>query len=785
MFRIIPWLKRQQLWVKILVILLILAILAGVMAFIAYFVGLIFYTLDFRTLEKQGYFYYALNTIPGKFVTFALWFAVIVMVLSSIFTNNKNKVDETDERGIHYMKEGTHGSSRWMKNNEIKNVFEFNNIRNTTTTIYGQLDDKGKQAVGYKKKTDGASLNRNTLVIASMGSGKSYCYVRTELVQSVLRGDSFVVTDPSSELFTDLAYFCKNNGYDVKVLNLADPNHSEFWNVLEETIDPETGRLDSTRLNDFVNIYMTNSGSDKKDYWYDSALNLLKAVIGYTAWVREKDIIALYQELYCTINKETKMSVTAKSMGKGHMPFVECENRIRAVAIKNGFDLNELEEIFLDIRKHGSTHPYTLGEVFKNLLHFDTIEDAMKEGEETDKWHPAYIAYQTYKTNDKQEVRRAALQGTLLRFQLFSDNKIREIVSHEGIHLSDINKKKSAYFVITSDKSTSTKPIASLFFSFLFKDVQDVFDKQAQISKENGTPNPCLNVVAMLDEFYSIGVIGGSPDAFGVTMSNSRKRNIFVSIIVQAYQQLEALYGENIKGIIQGNCSTILYLGGNDPETCKFISEFASGETTVLSESHNKLGGIYSPESDSEYSVRSVKRFLLTSDEARRWKNQVLVVKQGEYPLKINPFPWTTHYLYNQDNFKPASVIHSIPDISERLQGKYNEEIFENTRRLQRKIVNFKSNNYNISYKEVFNVEENVDVEGDIVLDNDFISLEQQEQLIKPKKEKKAVKKEEAVKKQPNISDKIKQKSKKKEEPVEEKVLGVPTKKKNKSELSD
>jgi len=224
-----------------------------------------------------------------------------------------------------------------------------------------------------------------------------------------------------------------------------------------------------------------------------------------------------------------------------------------------------------------------------------------------------------------------------------------------------------------SDKSTTTKPIASLFFSFLFKDAQDIFDKNAQIAKEQGVPNPCLNLVTMLDEFYSIGVIGGSPDSFGVTMSNSRKRNIFISVIIQAYSQLEAVYGPQVKDIIQGGCSTLLYLGGNDPETCKFISEFASGESTVLSEMHDEFGLLH--KNDLKLKVRTDKRFLLTVDEARRWKNAVLVVKQGEYPLKLNPFPWIEHPCFLNGEMEQTSVYTNIKKLESRLEDINTEKI--------------------------------------------------------------------------------------------------------------
>jgi len=660
MQKYIEFFKRQKSSVKLALAFVLLVIIFISYLTLAWCSGSLIKAL---TRGTNNAFYYAFYDKSGRPITAMLFvLATFIIFYSAIFMFRHNNVSDSDDRGVNFMEQSTYGSSRWMRQSEIANAFEINNINNTTTTIYGQLTSEGKKVVGYKKNQKGSSGNRNVICVASMGAGKSYGYVRTELIQAVLRGDSFVVTDPSAELYTDLALFCKQKGFDVKVLNLAEPEYSDFWNCLEETIDPETERLDPTRLNDFAAIYMQNSGNGDDDFWYNSALNLLKAVIAYTAYQRENLILNKYCELYTAITGEVTCEFIRASREE-MVSFKKCRSELLYAAKKCNVDENFVLEAIEAIEAYSSKHEYSMSQVFYNLLHFREVENNISTIPE---WHPAHINYLVYATNDTANVRNSALQGTQLRFQLFSDMRIKEILSHDGIHLSDTNQKQSAYFVIMSDKSTTTKPIASLFFSFLFKDAQDIFDRNAQIAKERGTNNPCLNLVTMLDEFFSIGVIGGSQESFGVTMSNSRKRNIFISVIVQAYSQLEAIYGPQVKDIIQGGCSTLLYLGGNDPETCKFISEFASGESTVLSEMHDEFGLLH--KNDQKLKVRTDKRFLLTVDEARRWKNAVLVVKQGEYPLKLKPFPWTEHPCCLNKETEQSSVYSNIRKLELRIE---------------------------------------------------------------------------------------------------------------------
>lgn len=678
MQKYIAFFKRQKLWMKLLLIFILLFIIVISYTTLAWCSGSLIRTL---TRGDKNVFYYAFKDKSGKPITTMLYvLATFIIFYTAIFMFRHNNVSDRDNRGVNFMEQSTYGSSRWMRENEVYKAFEVNRIIDTTTTIYGQLSEGGRKVVGYKKPESGGTGNRNVICVASMGAGKSFGYVRTELIQAVLRGDSFVVTDPSAELYTDLAKFCIDRNLEVKVLNLAEPDYSEYWNCLEETIDPDTERLDPTRLNDFAAIYMQNSGNGDDDFWYNSALNLLKAVIAYTAYKREEAVLNNYKALYLAITGEVSGEFY-RAIKQEMVSLKLCRKRILDAAREHKVEEKKVTDALEAIDVHSSKYGYTMSQVFYNLLHFREVETNIKD---IPNWHPAHINYLVYTTNDTESVRKSALQGIQLRFQLFSDGKIKEILSYDGIHLSDVNQKQSAYFVIMSDKSTTTKPIASLFFSFLFKDAQDIFDKKAQIAKSRGIPNPCLNLVTMLDEFYSIGVIGGSPEAFGVTMSNSRKRNIFISVIIQAYSQLEAVYGPQVKDIIQGGCSTLLYLGGNDPETCKFISEFASGESTVLSEMHDEFGLLH--KNDLKLKVRTDKRFLLTVDEARRWKNAVLVVKQGEYPLKLNPFPWIEHPCFINKDTVPTSVYEQIVCLETRAEIKKKLNSFDKSIYIKNKI---------------------------------------------------------------------------------------------------
>lgn len=648
-------------------VFLYLFILAGVIFFVGYF-----YKMSFGRLQNvdMSALEYGLSFFIIDVILSALIFILIIAVMAknSLF----NTVKDVDYRNIKFMEDTTAGDARWMNRQEMEENYTIGDIDDLDVPIYGQISNDGSEVIGYKKRATGASMNQNVLVMAAMGMGKSYGPVRTNLLQAVKRGESFVVTDPSGELYSSLAGYCMDMGLAVHIIDLDKPEYSEFWNVLEETINPETERLDGGRLNDFAAIYMQNSGgSEHQDFWYTSALNLIKTVIGYTAWLHENEILNNFMLLYKIVAGVSGDDAVTNRMKTTVCSFPWVKDQIRRVARINGYDMDELEKLLYEIQYVLPENQYNMSVVFDKLLRFTEVEAQIKSDIDSGlipEMHPAKIAYMMYQTNDTETVRKSALQGAQLRFALFSDENAKEFLSHDGIHISDITKEQTAFFVILSDKTQTLKPIASLFFTFLFKDTQDAWDVAAQAANAQGVPNPRRQLTVMLDEFYSIGIIGGSPDAFGTTMSNSRKREIHIWIVVQGYSQLAALYGPEIGNIIQGGCSTLLYLGGNDPDTVDFISSFVAGDASVQMESHQENSGLLSNGVASNTANVSVAtRKLLTTSEARRWHNHVLIASQGQYIVRANSFPWVQHPAYEECEFHPVSIYEEIPPISKRL----------------------------------------------------------------------------------------------------------------------
>lgn len=119
----------------------------------------------------------------------------------------------------------------------------------------------------------------HTLVIGATGTGKSYSYIRPQIIASALAGDSIVVTDPKGELFTDTANWLKAKGYDILLFNLANPDKSYRWNMITECKDMD-------EVMDLAE-WMIMSAGDDEAFWSGGEVNLLAAALGYIKFAEQ------------------------------------------------------------------------------------------------------------------------------------------------------------------------------------------------------------------------------------------------------------------------------------------------------------------------------------------------------------------------------------------------------------------------------------------------------------------------------------------------------------------
>ena len=175
-----------------------------------------------------------------------------------------------------------------------------------------------------------------------------------------------------------------------------------------------------------------------------------------------------------------------------------------------------------------------------------------------------------------------------------------------------------ALFCCIPDADTSLNYLVGMIYSNLFQTLYYVADR-----KYHGKlPIP---VHCIMDEWPNVAL----PDDFDKLLATMRSRAISCSIIIQNSAQMKALFKDSWESLI-GNCDEFLYLGGNEKEGHKYVSELL-GKETLDTNTYGQTKG-----RSGSYSVNFQQsgRELLTPDEVRLLDNRkaVLLVR-GERPI--------------------------------------------------------------------------------------------------------------------------------------------------------
>ena len=207
---------------------------------------------------------------------------------------------EYDERNFKRAREGTYGTAAWMSDKEMKKALEVTTPAVATGTILGEKNGK---VICLPVDT---KLNKHLFVCGASGTMKSRAIARNLLFQSIKRGESVVLTDPKAELYDDTAELFRQNGYQVKVFNLVNPEHGDSWNCMAGL----AGDTLTTQI--LTDVIISNTAKGKIDHFWDNGEgNLLKSLILYidqdnSRGPEAKHLPAVYQ--FLTQNGEKQIS---------------------------------------------------------------------------------------------------------------------------------------------------------------------------------------------------------------------------------------------------------------------------------------------------------------------------------------------------------------------------------------------------------------------------------------------------------------------------------------------
>lgn len=170
--------------------------------------------------------------------------------------------------------------------------------------------------------------------------------------------------------------------------------------------------------------------------------------------------------------------------------------------------------------------------------------------------------YDGYKNTIKTEKTWGCINQFIINALWLFDFKesVRVFGKKSDFNFRDLGERETAFFVNISDTDSSMEPIINIFYHQAFSTLCRLAD-----SKEDSRLDvPCR---IFFDDCCAYKI----PD-FDKIMNCIRSREISASLVLQNLSQLDSIYGKSAAASIKAACDTILYLGGQDPETAKYIS---------------------------------------------------------------------------------------------------------------------------------------------------------------------------------------------------------------------
>lgn len=412
--------------------------------------------------------------------------------------------------------------------------------------------------------------DRNKNVLVVGGPGCGKTY--GEIKPSIMQlHSSYVITDPKGTILPDTGKMLADTGYEIRVFNTIDFAQSMHYNPLAYI------RKESDIL-EVVNVLMENTTSEKHtgdDFWPKAEKLLYTALIGYLMEAAEPE--------------------------ERTIPTL-----LKLLAMCKAVDGDDDHESGMDVLMA-----------------------------ELEKEKPDCLAVSSYKELKSGSAK--SLQSVFLscagRLAPFHIQELREVLDRDDLELDLIGDRKTAFFIIMSDTSSTFSFIIAMILHQMFNLLCD------RAYKEHGGKMP-IPVRCLLDEFANVGKIPDFQRLIGVF----RSRNGSCMIILQSLTQLKANYGDAAE-IIVDCCDSFVFLGGKSTQTTEQIAKMIGKQTIATqntSEQRGERGG-YSLQNNT------LGRDLLDPAEIGKIRrDECIVLITGLPPFRSKKYNTKAHKRYKQ-----------------------------------------------------------------------------------------------------------------------------------------
>ena len=509
--------------------------------------------------------------------------------------------------------------------------------------------------------------NMNVIVIGGSGSGKSRFFIKPNGLQA---NTNFVFTDPSGELLASMGKFLEEQGYNLKVFNLVDMEHSHCYN-------PFAYIRDDLGVVSMVNCLIKNTTPPGKGggdpFWEKSETALLQALIFYLrecAPAEQQNFTSVMKllraadvdennlnkksdldRLFDQLEEKNPKSIALKQyktfkMGSGKTLksiLISCSVRLTVFNMKEIEALTGTDTIALDtmgcekqalfviLPQADDTYNF-----LASLMYSQLYETLYFQGE--NEWPNSYII----KNNNQvlENIRKLAGADANDGISYDPEEKAKELLRELKKAKLEENKDNNTYYIKYKYFNTKIKQYEDKRRTFITKKLGEEYLDAIKTAKiEKGANRLPIHVSFLLDEFANIGQI---PE-FDKKMATMRKYEISSVVVLQNLAQIKEIYDKKAEGVI-GNADSMVFLGSSEPETCKYISEKLGSSTIVVRNNSRSMGS----KGSSSLSYNRNKRELMTPDEVSRMPDtDCIVFVRGQQPFYGPKYDYTKHPNYH------------------------------------------------------------------------------------------------------------------------------------------
>lgn len=383
-------------------------------------------------------------SINGSYLLLFLFVDLAIMAGIGLMLARNNHVKKNGEV-FTLSKNGTYGTAKYASDEEITDKeLDFAPLHHPDGVPIGinkNLDAREggvSVCINHDKAT-----NEHAIVYGSSGSGKSFCIVRSEILYCIENRKSAIISDPSGEMYYDTSKLAREQGFDVKVLNLTNFYASNGWNPFSLFNGMNSMEL-QTAVTMFVSTIMTNisDGAGKSDSFFDMCEeNLLIALVSYVAISPEFEKIGKDYERHLGTVYDILQKLSAKA--------------------DDGYQLDYMDEL--------------------------PDED------------PAKAAWDIF--NGAGKLKSNIVLGLASKLKVLQNNAVKEVLSHDEIDMRAPGHHPCIYYVISDVMNGAFTFIMSLFYSCT---IEQLVQYGKKYGNNNKLPVPTYFI---FDELPSIGRI--------------------------------------------------------------------------------------------------------------------------------------------------------------------------------------------------------------------------------------------------------------------------------------